>query len=345
MILSTTTGIRYVEHENLNSYRNYPFSETAGLNDSDGAAIAADVFVDAILYPVVSEAIPLRLSLLDCAERYAEVTDGTVTIAGTVDGDCIELYDGLGRHAGSLMLGPGWDREKASGRKRVFEDLRFSAAACCPVVHDGVTSLSDEDGTWRTRRRDLVLEGDGSIVPVIEETQFGPELRFDAQFSREGSGKRLVRQVLFAVAGQTIFAISDEADDSAVNLYTSPLDREDVCWQAHKEDAVAVVADACSDSAEEGCPKVFIGVRSQEAKVCPSDVGNVEIRAEDGVDYKNPVKVTPVEGETVYPRPQVETGMTQDEIFSEAQKMLQRPVTSGNGIRISMPGLGALNGQ
>jgi len=339
MILPSVTGTRYAEHENLNSYRNYPFSETADLRDGSGSRIASDVFTDAMLYPVVTEARRLRLSVLDCASGEVAVTDGETVVSGSESDGSVELYDAYGRHAGTIVCGPGWDRERQSGRRREFDGLWFAPQAECPVVHSGVMGLADEGRTWRTTRRDIVLRGDGNITPVLSDTESGPVLRFDAQYEPPASGRRLVRQILFATAGQTMFEISESGEDSAVELSMSEMDREDVCWHAHLGDDVAVVADACSGGGQEPCGPVFVGVKADEVRVCPSDIGNIEIIADDAVGFKNPVKVSAVEGGAVAPRPQIVGGMSQEDIFAEASKMLQRPVTVGNGVRIGIPGV------
>lgn len=340
MILSSATEVRYAEHENLNAYRNYPFAESAELKDADGAVLATDVFVDALLYPVVQEPTRARLSAMDCTSGAVTVAcESGETLSGqfSEDGDgCIELYDGLGRHAGTFVCGPGWEREVSTGRKRMFDNLWMASSACCPVVHAGVVGITDADRKWRTTRRHLVMEGDGTITPVLTPTDRGAELRFDAQYSPYVENRSRVAQIVFAAVGRTLFDIA-EVDDGTVEVFTPELDREDICWQAHKEDSAAVVVDACES--EDSCDTPVIPVRADTIKVCPSAIGNISIVADDAVNYRNPVKITPVEGDSVAPRPQIETGMSQDEIFTEAHKMLERPVTTGNGVRISMPGL------
>ena len=59
------TEQRYAGFENLNSYRNYPFSETANLYDLNGVVLAEDIFVDAFLYPIVDEMSSVSLTLVD----------------------------------------------------------------------------------------------------------------------------------------------------------------------------------------------------------------------------------------------------------------------------------------
>ena len=341
MIFSSTSGVRYVEHGNLNSYRNYPFSETAVLRDTNGVSIPSDVFTDAVLHPVVDDALPMRLSLVDHAAGSVEISYGAHSMSGYEDQDtgAVELFDELGRHAGSLVCGPGWGREKASMRRMEFEEAWFSSLVCCPVVHTGVVSISDENRTWRTTRRDIVFEGDGFITPVLTETEIGPELRFDAQYTPPPSGKRLVNQVVVAVIGDTLFSAAALGGGN-VELAMPPLDREDICWQAHKEDAVATVADACAGDGEEECEVPEIQSKFEEFEVCPSDSGDVSLFSDDAINYKNPIKVESVQGSSSNPRSNIVSGMSFEEIVSEGSKSLGAQIMSGNGIRISIPGVG-----
>lgn len=337
MIMSTASGLWYAEHENLNSYRNYPFSETSDTKDKDGAELAADVFVDAMVYPVVPEPTGVRLTELrsDTGEVFMECGSGD-TLSGSWSDGSVELYDGMGRHSGTLVCGPGWEREATTGRRRTFENLWLSAAVCCPVVHDGVIGMTDEDGSWRTSRKNLVMSGDGLITPVLTDTDHGPELRFDAQYAPNMRPRSVINQVVVAVCGRTVFDVA-QVDDGTVEVYATDLDREDICWQAHKEDAVSVVVDACAE--QEECPTPLVTSKAGVVPLCPTDVGNVILAADDGVNYKNPIKISVVDGETSAQRPQITDGMSQAEMLIEARKTLDRPLTAGNAIMISMPGL------
>lgn len=333
------TEQRYAGFENLNSYRNYPFSETADLNDAQGVPFAVDIFVDAFLYPIVTSPTRVLLTLVDFSRGgYVEIAmEGPkATISGTFDGAGVELYDSLGRHAGTLSCGPGWARELPTGRVRTFAGVEFAPSVLAPILYDGVVSMS-ADGS-RTTRKHVELVGDGCIVPVLEEKVYGPELSFDVQDDYVSDTSPVVRQILFAAIGRTLFDIVDQSEDTV--LATTPLlDREDVCWQAHQEDAVSAVVDTCADESNDVCPVEDIPFKIQEIWKCPSKVGDVNLVAEDIVGLKNSLHIVPVEGGIKANTPQIAEGMSPEAMYKEASKLLTRPTQVGNGIRISIPGL------
>jgi len=336
MILSSSTGVRYVEHVNENSYRNYPFSESSSLLDTSGAALPSDVVVDAFMYPVVSSAEPIRITRINASRGVAEAECGQVALSGEYADGCVEFKDALGRHAGSLVCGPGWGRESSSGVDREFDGAWLSSRVCCPVVYDGVVSMTDENATWRTTRRDISFQGDGTITPVLEDKGLGPELRFDAQFFSEPDTKSVVRQIVFACAGESLFDV-EEVDDGVVEVIAYPVDRDDICWQAHREDAVSVVVDACER--QEDCQPVIVGPKWKAFTTCMTEVGSITISADDLVNYKNPIKVSVVDGSTSRQSPQIPDGASSKDIMKEAGKMLDRPITVGNGVMIGIPGV------
>lgn len=332
---------RYAGFENLNSYRNYPFSETADLNDRNGVVLAEDVFVDAFLYPIVEHESKVALTVLDFAKGgyvEASVVGSGRIVSGTYDGSAVELYDFFDRHVGTIVPGPGWKREMGSMRRREFAGVEFAPSAVSPIVHPGVYSMSNPDGSQRTTRRNVVLVGDGCIVPVLEEKPYGYELHFDVQDDYVYDASPVVRQILFAAIGRTLFDIQDQSEDTV--LATTPaLDREDVCWQAHKEDAVSTIVDTCADESNDYCPAEQLPFKIQEIWKCPSEVGDVNLVAEDIVGLKNALHIVPVEGGIRAFTPQITEGMSPEDMSKEGAKLLERPKQVGNGIRITIPGL------
>lgn len=328
---------RYPGFENSNSYRNYPFAETADLKDVNGVELAADVFVDAFLYPVLTSMADVRLTGIDLASGRVVAKAGDVVLEGTESDGTVDLYDDFGRHAGTIKCGPGWEREKAAARTREFEGLVFSSAVSSPIVHDGVLSFTDEDGNVRTTRRNVTFEGDGCITPVLTGQPYGTELSFDVQDDYVPGDGLVVRQMVFVAMGQTIFDIADQSDDTVL-LTTPLLSREDVCWQAHQEEHVAKYIDTCEDS-NDTCPAEPVPFKFEEIWKCPSEIGTINLVAEDVLGLKNAVHVIPVEGQITARPPQIVDGMNAEAAAEQANKLLKRPVQSGNGIRISVPGL------
>lgn len=352
-------GIRYVGHENENAYRSYPFAEGTSMADSGGLDLATDVLADAILHPVVEEVSRLRLSSLDFSSGRAVVVDEAGhELSGTARNGSVELRDSAGRRSGTLVCGPGWEREVSAGRTRTFNagSAELCAAVCCPVVYAGVSSVTVE-GVLRESSvsspfspdasrtefsvsasgKAVVLEGDDAFVPVLDTDASGATLSFDAQAPAPGT-EAGVRGVLAVVTGQTLFDIL-RVSGSAALVTLPPLDREDVCWQARKEDAVAEVVDVCDDEEEPAGSRGSIGFRREEVMLRPTVCGSVDLVADDAVDYRNPLLISTAAGET---RPQVYQaveGMSVSELMAEGSKLTRRPVRSGNVVRISIPGL------
>lgn len=333
-------NVVYAQHESSNEYRSYPFAENVRLVDTDGAELATDIFVDALLCPIVHEARELYLQSLDFSNGEVTVGDGSVVLSGSGDerAGTIELYDAHGRHAGFLVCGEGWDRERGTMRRRSFEGVKFSSFVTSPVVYNGVESIVTPDGP-RTTRRNIVLEGDDTLTPVVDRSGAGGYvLSFDAMYDpgvRDTNGA--IRQIVFAAFGKTVFSVS-EADEGEVILATPMLDREDVCWQAHREDAVSTVVDTCEP--HEACPPKDVPYRSERVDVCPTEEGLVTIATDNAIGFRNPVHVSTISSPAAPNVPVIEDGMTEEGIVRQGEKLRARPVQIGNGVEISIPGVG-----
>ena len=332
--------IRYTQHENENSLRNYPFAESCVLADEAGAALATDMFVDAVLHPIIRSEAKVELKSIDFSKGgVVTLSCGESELTGSAgaDDDTMDLYDSHNRRAGTLVLGDGWKREHDTLRLRTFSGIEFCPAATCPVVYNGVEGFVAPDGS-ETTRKNVVFEGDECLTPVLEETNAGTVLSFDAIFDPVvATNEGAIRQIVFAAIGKTIFSISDDSDENV--LVTTPeLDREDICWQAHREDSVSTVADTCEPKPD--CPTTNIPTRREEIVVCPSEEGSVNIVADDVLGLKNPLKIGTVSGLQVVPTPENRTGLTIEETMEIGSALQARPVIVGNGVEISIPGLG-----
>lgn len=347
------TGSVFIGRENSGLYRSYPFAEGAAVEDSDGVALATDVFVDAFLYPVMPEPAPLYLSRISPRYGVVEVSCGdeggeTVVLHGSANAESgsIELYDLNGRHGGVLVCGYGWGREFKAMRERSFApgSAAFSSFVMSPIPYSGVESVVFAEGqNGRTHGRRLVFRGDGAITPVLKASDSGATLYFDASYStsERTDAPPPVRQLVFAVEGRTVFDVQKQSDDTVL-LTTPQLDREDLCWQAHQEDSVVNVVDTCApdpSSPSGSCPSERITNKSGAVFVCPSSIGNINIVADDALGLKNSAKTTTVAGELTPNTPSFKSGMNSDDIIEEGTKAVSRQTDIGNGLVISMPGL------
>ena len=312
--------------------------------------------MDACLYPIAAEtpdAVAPALTGLYLAEGYVEISwaGSPNAIGGTEKDGVVELYDEEGRHAGTLVCGPGWEREKTSGRTRVFGGIRFASYVCWTIPYAGVTSLYDtEEPTNKATRRNIVLQGDGCVVPKLEQRDDGTGvLSFDVQAPK--GDETLVRQLVVIATGTTPFSAEqvnrpDNVPDDAFAFVDIEwmadgklvaIGREDICFNAHKEDGITQVVDTCEN------PEVkhtFIPLVKQEAcRLCPDAVGAVNIITPDTATEKNAVRTEVVSGKMEPTFPDFENANGLQDVLDEGKKAGLGKLT-GNGLKFSIPGLG-----
>ena len=165
--------IYYEEWRDEQAGSKYPFADRCTLTTDTGLALAADTFLDAILYPV---AAPRRLFLTAAkAEGTRTVTlflgDEGGTQLASVRFDPLDppaelaFEDAYGRPAGLLISTP--DRLSAFqtwgfGNHAFGQTAEFAAACVVPVPGDGVRGFVLEDGTLFTG--DVWIVGEDGVV-------------------------------------------------------------------------------------------------------------------------------------------------------------------------------------
>lgn len=354
---------RHAEFENLNRYRSYPFSDSSSLEDAHGVAFPNDAIVDAALYPVNPDGDP-ELVLFDPMGGVAEVSCGSVSLKGSISAgsSSVELYQG-GRHAGTLVAGPGFDREVASGRRREFNGTAvFASAAVCPVRHDGVTSVVFADrGSYAVGWLGMVFAGKGRMTAKSSRRPDGDmDVFFDveAKSRTEGDGSGsggsstedsggYIRQIHVAVVGKTLFRADPELPGGAYLWLANAdwgkqgedagLDRDDVCSRAHLGDEIQVVRDTCGVDSKPCNPESDLPSKSESFVI---NGCNVSLLSYDLSNYRNPLKIEVLSVPSVRQVPSVPSGILSVEKFGdEVSKLVATPVQAGNGIEISIPGV------
>lgn len=344
-MITNIINIQYLEHESSNAYKFYPFAESSTLVDENKAEFATDIFVDAILYPIIhSDHITgsIKLSHVDFPNKKVVVNyENSDELIGYEEQGVVELFDKHNRHAGTLICGPGWSREVSTGRIRDFSNLVFSSFVSCPIPHAGVYGISNEEETITTTRKNIILKGDDCIKPVLRQDNGSSYLSFDVQYNKSlNPSKNPIRQIIFTSVGKSLFSLTSDSFSNNTVLLTAPtIDREDVCWQAHKYDVATVVDTCASEDSTESCTPAPIPYISQAIEVCASITGNINIITEDLLNYKNPISITTVTGDIQPITPKFDKSMSQDDILEAGKKLLSRPIQSGNGIKISLAGL------
>lgn len=347
-------GIRNQEFENLNRYRSYPFSESSSMLDSEGVALPCDVFSDAVLYPVNGSG-GLFMSALDCIGRTVEVSDASgVVMVGSLapEAAVVDLYQN-GRHAGTIATGPGFDREMAAGRRRVFEGTaEFAASAVCPIRHDGVSSIVFDGRAHTSEARTLKFAGRGRLVARSGIGADGePYMWFDVRSSMYSSpspgsndqpedGDTPISRIHVVGEAGSLF-MADMESSSRAYLFLRGMDRDDVCSRAHLADRVAIVRDTCENPDQESCTPDDGGGGGGGGggfRMVLSGCG-VTLDTSDLVDYLNPVRIGPTSGDTVPNAPSISPGDSHETETSEAHKLIESSTVVGGGITISIPGV------
>lgn len=337
----------YAGWESLNAGRRYPFSESCAMLDSKGVPLDDGVFSDASVYPVVYGELPdgiepPGLVLMDppSGEVRLSFNGGELVGRCSAESRTIDLEDGDGRPCGCLVTGPGWASEFGSMRARRFSGAFLAPSAFMPVSIPWVAGFEDPSGA-RTSRMDVSFVGDGSIRPRLSDGPDGTVLSFDATYDRDEPFGGVVRQLVVACVGDTLFDVSvDQAmPDGTAYVSTPVMDREDVCWHAHAEDSVSVVVDTCEST--ETCRSDPIPEKDESVELCPSESGDITlttyVHMTDGP--KNPLKIDPVMGRGVQNTMRSSEGMSIEELQNEASVLTSRAGSTGNGIVIGFPGL------
>ena len=347
------------DRDNENSLRRFPFSENSRLVDDDGGELGTNVFVDAIFYPVSGAGTRCFLYDIDypsgvvrvlfCRDipditeyGWRDAISEKQLLTGNKTGSVIEFEDWRGRHAGTLACGSGWNEAARINGFKSFPLIEFSASVCCPVNPSFVTGFSDSYGRT-TKKRTVVLQGDGFIVPVLRKEKDGtPVLSFDLvpKWYHSDVGNPL-KQLVMSGIGHRAFNLSKMADGSVL-VDTPGLDRDAIRSYNMREAILSKsgVVDICNPSgADDNCYATFLTVSEEQTMEAePSSSGNVNL-VSALLGAANAVSVTVVNGTTLPVSPQYD-GLSKNNAESAMKRIMSGPETHGNGIRISIPGTG-----
>jgi len=148
------------EWRNINSNRDYPFSDGVTLEPDEGIQIPHDAFLDAVFYPINLDG-ELYLSGIDRMVNEIQVSDASgVRGTGTLGTEVVTFFDEYDRPLGTLVLGPGFE-ELSSTMLASVEATRFAAACVFPQNQVGVRAFLLPDGTIVTG--DVIFAGEGGI--------------------------------------------------------------------------------------------------------------------------------------------------------------------------------------
>ena len=245
----------FLEFENENALRSYPFASGCLPVDSLESAIPVDVFVDAAIYPVNPSGILYLSSISE--EGVFSISDSTgVIMTGSASGNLVELYDlsEFARHVGTLVAKSAEVLSEFAGRGvfRQYGESETAFASSCvfPVVVDGVMSLSLEDAGSATGNISFSNGSSDDIRVSSGTAEDGRStLRFDVLPRPSVPDDVSIRRIICVVDGQTPFRIERSPLQYNTIFLTMQgsgvsIDKEDVCAAAHRENSFEM-ADTC----------------------------------------------------------------------------------------------------
>jgi len=305
----------FAEFENENANRSYPFASGCVVSENDEAEIPADVFIDAVIYPINPTG---RIYLSEISEdgTYYVSDDSGVIMSGKPSGAVVELYDTseLARHVGTLVSVSSERLAEFSGRgsSRHFsaESAAFSSSCVFPVVIDGVTTVSV--GGLGKMTGTVCFENaatDDVRVSSTTRTDGKKTLRFDI-LPRPGAAEGgSIRRIICVVDGQTPFRIEKLAYNTIL-LRMEGVDKGIVCSAAHRENQFEMV-DTC-DCGKDPLPtkdELPEAYQLEEVFIPPDEApGHPEGGLDEGAEnafylvvsnvlgYDNPISITLEDG-------------------------------------------------
>ena len=250
----------YVEFENENRLRKYPFSESSSFVSDSGLVLEDDFIIDAIIYAYRPDG-PIRLTEVDFDRRIITISDNSKVIGtgrlGTsnkidLDYVVIKVKDSeIRKPAGSIYVSDKfWG---LSGVHR-FSSLYFSAACVCPINPYGVEgiiidgqlltgfvkfiSTTETVDSYLSRHEDGGLYLTFKLVPK-KQTQTSP---------------RAIRNIAIRVEQGSPFVISaytgSTSNPGLLQINLGDISREDICAgnpDSRAQDYYTGIYDTCKN--------------------------------------------------------------------------------------------------
>ena len=341
----------FTEFENENVLRVYPFASGCTTADTTGSQIGIGVLVDAALYPV-NPTGELYLSRIGVDGTISISDDkGVVMTATASNGAILEFYDtsSFRRHVGTLVASSADALAVLVNvyHDRVFtaKETRFAASCVFPIVNDGVLSL--DIGGLGPADGNVAFANDDNDVVRVATSQNGDKLRFDVIPKPHVAKLSSIQHIFCVVDGRTPFRIQkvDLNGDNIVNksntvvLYLDNIDRQDICGDAHREDAL-VTRDTCDCGESSPCtpdidpPETIPEVYQAEVVDIPNGADSAFFLAVPNMfGYDNPLSITMKDGAAI-PSGEVEITENTDDNLSSLETS-----STSKGIVLQVPGM------
>jgi len=340
----------FVEFENENASRTYPFASGCTVKDTKGNGVGVGILIDAALYPVNAEG-PIYLSSI-LPGGIVNISDDTgiiMTAAFSTGESTLEFYDSKrpDRHVGTILAAS----EDALASLANVDEIRkfkkaetlFASSCVFPIVNDGVTSIN-VSGTG-------ISDGDirfsnGSTEDIRISTD-GSNLRFDVLPNILKTIPTSIQHIYCVVDGKTPFRIQkipfgyeSSAVGNTVAVYLDNIERSAICSNANRETSLEMV-DTCEECEESSSD---CHTDPEKPTVLPDtyqvEVVDIDNNAENAfylavpnfLGYDNPLSITMTDGA---PSPKLE--MKIEEATTSLDAFTDK--LTSKGIVIQVPGL------
>lgn len=356
----------FTEFENENVLRAYPFASGCTMKDTSGVQIGTGILIDAALYPV-NPVGDIYLSKIGVDGTVSISDSRDVIMTATVDGGSIlEFYDtsAFRRHTGTIVAASA---DALAVLTNVYSDRAFQAsetmfASSCvfPIVNDGVMSIN-VGGTGAVDGNVAFANGNEDQVRV-STSPGGDKLRFDVIPQPHIVQLTSIQHIYCVVDGRTPFRIqkvdlvqdaqtggsessssgSDFTGNSnTIALYLDNIDRQDICGNANREDAI-VTRDTCGcDGSSSPCtpdidppteiPEVY---QVEVVDISNGADGAFYLTVPNMFGYDNPLSITMKDG-VVVPTGDIE--ITDDANADNLSAL--KTSTPTKGIVLQVPGM------
>ena len=330
----------------------YPFSSACSLVSDSGNRLSDGVFADAVVYPVVDpgEEAVVRVSRISPGE--IELVCGSRVIHGSWQSGgnpaLIDLTNEYGKPAGTMLPGPDFAAFDSAGESYSFvgnpENAVLAAAACCPLVRSGVSSvtLSGRSSSATLSEPVAVFQtgASGAVRPQAYDSGGVKYLKFDVvphTSPTMSSTLPYIRRILVVGEGRTLIDAVKEST-SVGSFYLLGLTRDDVCSAANREKSASGSKNLCEEP-DPWCPPSDIPVSGVRFWLYPSETGGISLTAPDAANADNALNIRDLPGTGIYQQPvSLDPDLSPDEAMDEVQSAFDTPISSGHGILIEVPG-------
>ena len=333
----------FLEFENENSLRSYPFAAGCIPQSSEGVEVPPGLFVDAALYPVNPSG---TLYLSEVAE------DGTVSISDDTGvimtcaaptGKMLEFRDAspFSRHVGTMVASSAEALAEFVGRRTAMafgrEATAFASTCVSPIVIDGVISVDVADTGAVSGMLNFENKPDDEVRVSTRRLEDGRDtLRFDVLPSVGRGRLQSIRRVICVVDGKTPFRIA-KLSHNTVALHLQDIDKEVICAEAHRENAYEV-ADTCKCKVKPADPEELPETYQLEEVFIPETKENAfYLVVPNYTGYANPLSLTLEDGMAVPKITGPDVKRDGEDVDLPAEELLDD--MSSKGVVLQVPGL------